>query len=338
MSHDPDFLIIGAAKAGTTALFDILRDHPAIYLPEVKEPHHFAFRDERPNLVAPDGRYVRINDRAVSDRDEYRALFASKGADQIAGEASVSTLFYGRAAAAVAETNPAMKLIAVLRSPADRAYSSFNHARRWGLETEPDFDRALDLEPARIEAECPLLMRYVAGGRYAQLLQPFYDRFDPNQIHLIRYEDYRSDVRRTLGELLRFLGVDPTVELDVAKTSNVGAVPTPGNRLHAFLTADSALHRVGRRIVPLAARERLLPPIKARLFGRPEPLDPLIRQRIVTETAEDVTRLHELTGLDCLHWIDTAPHPDRAPMTGRGGSDDRRTNVPTRRRYPHARG
>lgn len=310
MSHLPDFLIIGAAKAGTTALFDILRGHPGIFLPELKEPHHFAFRDERPNLVAPDGRYVRINDRAVSDPEQYRALFAAKDPTQIAGEASVSTLFYARSAAAVVEARPEMKLVAVLRNPADRAYSSFNHARRWGLETESDFDRALDLEPERIEARCPLLMRYVAGGRYAQLLQPFLETFPRDQIHLIRYEDFRSDATNTLQDLLRFLGVDPTIELDVATSSNVAAVPATGNPLHALITADSVLHRVGRRVVPLAVRNQLLPPIKARLFGRPEPLDPSIRQRIATETADDVVRLHQLTGLDCLHWADPAPIGD----------------------------
>jgi 5-methylthioadenosine/S-adenosylhomocysteine deaminase len=73
MSGYPDFLIIGAAKAGTTALFDILREHPQLFLPELKEPHHFAFRHDRPDLVAPDGRYVGINDRAVTDPDQYLA-------------------------------------------------------------------------------------------------------------------------------------------------------------------------------------------------------------------------------------------------------------------------
>lgn len=327
MTDYPDFLIIGAAKAGTTALYDILRGHPEIFLPAIKEPHHFAFRDQRPDLMAPDGRYVGINDRAISDPDRYLALFEPKHSTQIAGEASVSTLFYPRAAAAVAEARPAMKLVAILRNPAERAYSSFNHARRWGLETEADFGRALDLEPHRIEARCPLLMRYVAGGRYAELLAPFLDIFPHNQIHLIRYDDFTADPTRTLRDLLGFLAVDPTIDLDVTRTSNVAAVPTEGNHFHAVLNANSALHRLGRRALPPAIRRHILPPIKARLFGRPSPLDPAIRDRIALATADDVVRLNERTGLDCLHWIDPAPGPPQTPQRPTGAH---RTDEPAR--------
>ncbi len=308
MTEYPDFLIIGAAKAGTTALFDIIDGHPDVYLPEIKEPHHFAFRDERPNLVAPDGRYVGLNHRAIYDPGEYLELFRDRLATQIAGEASVSTLNYSRSAVAIKDARPEMKIVAILRNPADRAYSAYNHAKRWGIEMETDFERALDLEQSRIEANCPLLMRYIAGGRYARFLAPFLDTFPREQIHLILYDDFRSDPDQTIRALLTFLEVDPTVELDLGKRSNAGVVPTAGNRLHSLINSDSLLHRLNRRVIPWRLRRKVVRTIKPRLFVRPEALHNATRWRIIRETEDDIRELHAMTGLDCLHWAD-CPRP-----------------------------
>jgi Sulfotransferase family len=147
----PDFIVIGAPKAGTTALHDALANHPQLYLSPVKEPKFFLC-DGRP----PDPAGQRGPGDAHSAREwvwrpeDYRQLFAAAPPRTLTGESTPLYLRDRGAHRRIRELVPEVKLIAVLRDPVDRAYSNWTHLWCDGLEPEPDFLAACRLEAERI--------------------------------------------------------------------------------------------------------------------------------------------------------------------------------------------
>ncbi len=137
----PDFFIAGHPKSGTTALYEALRRHPQIYMPDCKEPWFFAPELRERTPPRPEG--------TPSTLAEYAALFAAAELGQRAGEASAEYLWSRGAAAAIAEVQPAAKVIAVLREPASFLHSLHLQFLQSYVETEPDLRRALALEPER---------------------------------------------------------------------------------------------------------------------------------------------------------------------------------------------
>ncbi|HEY4812407.1 MAG TPA: sulfotransferase, partial [Solirubrobacteraceae bacterium] len=141
----PDFFIVGQSKSGTTALYEILREHPQIYMPVVKEPVFLA-SDHHAGLW----KTVPTRPRTLTD---YLALFDDARPEQQAGEASSVYLWSRIAAANIAEVQPDARIIAIFREPASFLRSLHLQMLQNHVETVKDFARALELEPARREGK-----------------------------------------------------------------------------------------------------------------------------------------------------------------------------------------
>jgi hypothetical protein len=203
----PDFFIVGHAKSGTTALYEMLREHPQIYMPEIKEPWFFA-SDMRPRFE-PD-----IGGPEVETMAEYLALFAGAGAGQRVGEASSSYLWSRTAAAAIAEAAPQARIIAILREPASFLRSLHLQLLQTHVESEKDFRKAIELEGERRQGRSiprsshrPQLLQYADHVRYAEQLRRYGDVFPDEQMQVLIYDDFRADNDATVREVMRFLGV-----------------------------------------------------------------------------------------------------------------------------------
>jgi hypothetical protein len=195
----PDFLIGGAPRAGTTWLYALLDRHPSIYMAKPAKPE--------PKFFLVDHLYEK-------GLEHYsRTWFADAGAAPIAGEKSTDYLESPVAAERIARDLPRVKVVFILREPVDRAHSNYLWTRMNGLETE-DFATALRLEAAR-ERDLPERLRftrpysYFSRGLYADLLQPYLDRFARDQLLVLRFEDIIGAPRRLAGTLHAFLGVEP---------------------------------------------------------------------------------------------------------------------------------
>ena len=143
MEHVPDFLIIGAARAGTTALHTYLRQHPDIFMPQAKEMNYFAYVGRTLDVKGPGADFI---NNAATDAATYASHFADARPGQITGEASPLYLFEPDAPGNIATMAPDAKLIVILRNPIEQAYSHFMYATKSLIEDEPDFARALELE------------------------------------------------------------------------------------------------------------------------------------------------------------------------------------------------
>src|ERR1700733_4636915 len=218
----PDFFIVGHPKCGTTALYEMLRRDPQIYMPELKEPWYFAsdmLPRFQPMRSAPPLRSL----------EEYRSLFADAGPNQLIGEASSAYLLSRTAAAGIAEVRPDARIIAILREPASFLRSLHLQLLRTPVESQKDFGRAIGLEAARREgrkvprrSHRPQLLLYSEHVRYVEQLRRYYDVFSPEQVLVLIYDDFRADNEGTVRRGRRFLGLDdgsPVEVLDANRTS-----------------------------------------------------------------------------------------------------------------------
>jgi hypothetical protein len=203
----PDFLIIGAPKTGTSALHRALAEHPQLFLPSVKEPKFFLTDGPPPSSGGGPGD-VETWGEHVWRRADYEALFDPAPPGTLRGEGTVFYLYDRDAQKRIADLLPAVRLVAVLRDPVERAHSNWSHLRQAGLEPEADFLAACRAEDARREAGWAHFWHYVAQGRYGEQLDHLYGLFPREQVLLIRYRELRDAPGETADRVCRFLGVE----------------------------------------------------------------------------------------------------------------------------------
>ena len=173
----PDFLIIGAPKAGTTALHAALATHPALYMSPVKEPKFF-LTDGRPPPARGGGPGdVQTWREHVWRQEDYEALFAAAPAGQLRAESTPFYLYDAAAQGRIRELIPDTKLIAMLRDPVERAHSNWTHLWSAGLDPVGDFVRACADEDRRVAAGWAHFWHYTRLGRYGQQLEHLYQVF-----------------------------------------------------------------------------------------------------------------------------------------------------------------
>ena len=305
----PTFLVIGAAKSGTTALWSFLRQHPQVFMPDLKEPHHFAFEPDRPAPVYR-GPGATIHRDAVTDPNDYRGLFGGAGEATAIGEASALYLYLPDAAARIYAAIPDARLVAVLRQPADRAFSSYLHLKRQGREPAHDFEAALALEPERIADEWGFLWRYRDLGHYPLQLRAYLDRFGSDRLLIHLYDDLVRDPVDVMRRTYAFLGVDPSFVPDVSARSNVGGVPRGWRG--RLLGRGSPLRRGVSVLVPGRLR-RWAGALADRQALTREAIAPDTRRSLTGEFRSEIEDLGSLLGRDLSAWL-RDPEPERRPQ------------------------
>jgi hypothetical protein len=296
----PNFLVIGAAKAGTTSLYDYLRQHPEVFVPTVKEPRFFAY-DGRPLPAGGPGRDW-IHDATVTDLASYEALFDEAGGAKARGEASPLYLYSAHAATRIAARVPGARLVAILRDPADRAFSHYLHLRRDRLEPCSSFADALARERKRIEDDWDWSFHYRALGFYNEQLARYAMLFPPGALHIELYEDLAADPAGVARRVFTFLGVDPEFVPDVRARLNPGGVPREGAGWRMATRYDHPVRRALRPLLPHRLRLVLLARLRARSLERPT-LDPDVRADLVAGYREDIERLQARLDRDLSAWL-----------------------------------
>lgn len=293
----PDFLLIGAAKAGTTALYHALRQHSEIYMPATKEPNYFAFENGIPRFVGPgdEALYTPLS----TDLDAYRTLFPRDYEEKICGEASHWYLYSQEAPARICRALPSIKLLAILRDPIERAYSTFLHMRLHGREDLPDFDAAIRREPERI-AKNWSWGHYLRRGLYFEQLSRYFTLFDPAQIRVYLYEELIRNRADIVCNMFRFLGVSDSFLPPPRPRYNVSGIPRHP-AVHRLVAKTLPAYGALRRFVPIRLRDTLRQAYN-RDLRRPA-LSPSIRADLLPYFREDIMRLQDLLEKDLTDWL-----------------------------------
>jgi sulfotransferase family protein len=302
----PDFLIVGHPKCGTTALYEMLRSHPEIYMPIRKEPWFFAEELHENTPPRPGG-----TPRTVA---EYADWFNGAQAGQKIGEASPFYLWSTTAAKNIAEVIPDARIIAILREPASFLHSLHLQLLELYIEVETDLRRATQLEAERREGRSvprytywPQQLMYSEYIRYVEQLRRFYAVFPPEQVKLIIYDDFRADNDSTVREVRRFIGVEDSRPVD-----SVQANPTVAPRSQRM---NELVHAVGigrgpvshavketiKTVTPAGPRRRALYALKRRLvFGAPPAADEEVLHELRVRYKDQVVALSEYLDRDLV--------------------------------------
>jgi hypothetical protein len=206
----PTFLIIGATKAGTTSLHHYLGQHPDVFVAPRKETNFFA--QESALCFTGD---------AVTVPEEYEEQFSSAVSQKAVGESSPAYLAVPKAPRRIASLLPNIKLIMILRDPADRAYSHYTMRRAQGREDRETFEEVL-LEPDRDPEHS-----YTERGFYGLFLERYLKHFPREQLKIFLYEDLTKDTMNVVKECFEFIRVNPNFTPDISKRHNATAKPAP---------------------------------------------------------------------------------------------------------------
>jgi hypothetical protein len=289
----PTFIIIGAAKAGTTALYWYLAEHPDVFMSRVKESNYFAYGvDETGRLLYGDPEVHRFPIRTPA---EYEALFADAGRASAVGEASPIYLECPEAAARIRETIPGTRIICSLRHPVDRAYSDYvMYLRRRRRRFDPDRELSAASVWARPES------RWMRVGRYHEQLARYYEAFPGSQIHVSLFDDLRRNARSLVQEVYRFLEVDPGFVPDFATPHAAGGIPASTFLEGLFMSP--ALRSAVAPWVPRGAANWVRR-IRTRNMRKPPALPPELRRELTGHFRDDILRTSELIGRDLSAWL-----------------------------------
>jgi hypothetical protein len=301
----PNFFVIGAQKAGTTSLYHYLDQHPQVFMSPVKEPFFFNHQ------IDPDGRVLkerfggpgRHKGSKFADLGEYRALFEGVRKEEAVGEASVLYICVPGTAERIQRYAPGARAVALLRDPAERAYSAFKYSLRLGVEPLTDFGRALAEEDRRVRENWAWVFRYRARGFYHEQLSRYHEAFGPERVGVWLYEDLREDPVGVARGVFGFLGVDDSFAPDASQRHNPAQVPRGEAARLAIRVMNATLPAV-RKVVPSAYKVRQFANTRI-LTAEMPPLDPEVRAGLVEGYREDVLRLQELIGRDLSAWLKT---------------------------------
>lgn len=295
----PDFIIPGAAKSGTTTLYQLLSQHPELFFPPSrKEPFYFSFGGEKPTYSDE-----QFNSIPIWETEKYLELFDSASENQLCGEASTSYLytyekslnllksFYGDAL-------KDLKSLIILRNPVDRAYSHYTYLIRNGFENR-SFEEAISKKGIAEWKKKRWGFDYLAYGEYAAQVSAFKEAIPQTKVWLL--EDLKKG-SETTNEMLNFLGV-PLTEFDTSMKANPSGIPK-NKGLVNLLRKNPLAKKIGKAL-PSSLQSNLKnrrDKLMSKLLTK-EPMKPETREELTSYFREDIEKLQRIMDRDLEHWL-----------------------------------
>ena len=294
----PNFIILGAAKSGTTALYHYLQQHPQIYLSPIKETEFFAFEGEDLNFQGPKD----MPRLSITTLEDYQAQFDGVEDETAIGEASPVYLYSSKAPERIHNYLPDAKLIVILRNPVERAYSQFLMFVRDNREPLRDFMQAVDEEETRIAQNWAWGWHYVRVGLYYQQLKRYFERYQQEQIEVYLYEELKSNPEGVLKDIFNFLEVDVNFIPNTSVKHNVSGIPQ-NQLIHSWLYDKNLIKKVVKPFLPEKLRKEIFIKLKKKQKLHKPKLTKEIKQQLLPYFKEDILKLQELIAKDLSGWL-----------------------------------
>jgi len=291
----PNFLIVGASKCGTTALYYYLKQHPNISFPELKEPKYFSsqFANFPHNGVGD----LSVDKYALKSFSEYKKIF-DRIENKKVGEASPDTIFYHK------ETAPLIKqklgdipIIIILREPVKRAFSAYMYLKRDSREFL-SFREGLNAEEERRKNNWDFIWSYKQGGLYFNQVKTFFDNF--TNVKVILQEDLKNNTGKILQEIFSFLNVTNNIEINTSIKHNESGIPK--NIFAKFLLSRNNMFSViFREIMKIVIPRVLLEKVASKSLVK-EVLSLEDQEYLKPYFDEDIGKLEKLIDRDLSIW------------------------------------
>jgi hypothetical protein len=283
----PNFFIVGAVKCGTTSLYEHLKKHPQVFLPEIKEPGYFLSEPLPPRWEA--------DLQCVGDAEAYDRLYEGAAGFKAVGDITPGYLRDKHTPARIHAACPDARIVIMLRDPVARAHSHYLMLLLKAIETDTSFIQALQRIKEKGNENWFASYLYIECGRYFAQVQRYLEVFGKEQVLVLLFDELAKNPAGLLTTVARHIGIDPAQfgAANVEKAHNAFRLPRS-------LTA----HRIAHNPVVKAVRKRLLPSgvqqwlrSSRLLYGnRKPPLDQESRRFLQEIYDPDITRLEELLG------------------------------------------
>ena len=305
----PDFIIVGAAKGGTTYLYHYLNSLEGVYMTNLKEPHFFSFYKEDVSFQSPE----KLNN-VVNRFTDYKKLYTKAKDNQLIGDASTSYLYYYKKTIdnikrLYGEKYREVKIIITLRNPIERAWSQVNHFKKFDHEPLEALN-AIDSKTIekRIHNNWNTFYDYIGFGRYYKQVKAFMDNFD--QVHVMLYYELRDSREETLNSLANFIfeteDKDYTEDFaNLNKKHNVSGKPK--NILSKVIWTITHKDNPIKRLAAVIFSERLKEYYYSKVNGKiltPVKMSPSFKQKLTEVYEEEIEMLEELIDKDLSPWKD----------------------------------
>ncbi|MDR4507103.1 MAG: sulfotransferase domain-containing protein [Candidatus Brocadiaceae bacterium] len=296
----PDFLVVGAAKSGTTTLYYCLIQHPQIFMPKGKEPRFFSFMERPPHYSIPDHPE---NKSIIWRFEDYVKLFQSTKDDQIIGEGSVGYLYtYEMTIKHIKSIYGGkykdLKIIAILRNPVDRAFSQYLLQRRQGSIERESFEETFNPEFIKKGMNKARGYDYIGFGMYYNQIKAYLNEFPNVKVYL--FEDLKN-IRDLIKDIFKFLNVDHTIEVNTNIKANPSGIPKNKNLVKLLQKASSMKYILPPKLkVKLAG---LRDCVLVKLIEKPE-VPIATREKLINIFRADILNLQNLIGRDLSPWLE----------------------------------
>ncbi len=296
----PNFLIVGAAKCGTSSLHKYLEQHPDIFMSKVKEPRFITSQVNPFPLNGPGDH--KVENWYVKNYNDYEKLFEGAEHHPAVGESSADTLyFYKKSIPIIKQYLGDPKIIIVLRDPVKRAFSAYQHLVR-DLREKLSFEEGLEEEPTRIKNNWELIYHYTAVSMYYDAVKAFQENF--SSVKVILNEDQAKRPQQITREIFRFLEVDPNVDINTDIKYNISGKPK-SQWIHQFFFEGNLARRLAqpivRKLFSSETRIKIAQKIQEKNLTRMT-INPETKDRLQLLFKEDINKLEILLGRDLSLW------------------------------------
>jgi hypothetical protein len=293
----PNFIIAGVARCGTTSLFHYLNQHPEIGMSKVKEPKYFSSLDL--NLPQKGVGDVTVFSKVIANEMDYNKLFEGLEKYKTIGEGSSDYFYYHKTVIPQLKDKLGdVKIIVCLRNPVERAFSAYSNLLRDSRE-ELSFSEGLDAEEHRIAQNWDWMWHYKKGGLYAEALEHYQKEF--TNVKVVFFSDLESNSQGVLREIFEYLGVNKDVLIDFStRYSHSGK---PKSKIVSLLTSrKNPLIFRAREIALKLIPRKYLEKIASKVFKK-DPIDSKVHLELKSFFKEDILKLQTLVNRDLKSWL-----------------------------------
>ncbi|ACB49489.1 putative sulfotransferase [Crocosphaera subtropica ATCC 51142] len=291
----PNFLIVGIQKAGTTSVYNYLKQHPQVYLSPLKETNFL--EKDWPQLIEQGHQF---NPKKIATFEQYKNLFEGVTNEIAIGEISPNYLFhYKTSTELIKRYVPHAKLIAILRNPVERAISDYlMHVR------EAQSNRSLK-EQIQYRADKSFV---ITKGKYYQPVKYYFEQFSQEQVSIFLYDDLRKDSQKFIQDIYKTIGVNPDFEPDTSRKSQVAQVPK-NKAVNNLLVRKNPIRSLSASLLKPLLSEKKRQQVRSFLIGMnsksKEEIDSFDeeKQLLLNLYRDDILKLQDLIDRDLSPWL-----------------------------------
>ena len=292
----PNLLIVGAAKSGTTSLHNYLKQHPDIFMSDHKEPHFFINNEIGTNRIP----------KGIPKYDDYIALFKNSESYKYRGESSAMYLQFPDISIKNINKylNDNVKIIIMLRNPIERAFSGYQHVKRYNVMETLDFEEAIKECENRyfINTNFTPASRYINIGLYYNMVKKFKANFKEN-IHIVIYDDFIADTQNELSKIFSFLNISECV-INTNEKYMVGGWQWKSSFLKKLFLKKNLFKKLIGFIVPFQSFKKILRNSLVKVFSIPVvKMKDATKRSLLNFYKEDIKKLSNIIDRDLKIWL-----------------------------------